>query len=239
MEKVEMDIKKATEAFWEQGFLVIEDFFSVGLMDRMNSMILDHFGMKPEWEHTDEFLTRSEVEVVPWFPYREGVTDNFDEVDNDPVFRSVSDSILGPGWRNLYCMAMFSKQGTRGQAWHQDCPPEDKERFNLNRLVYTHDVTPELGGGTLVVPGSHKKGEITTGGPHDAIEGQLTLYPKRGTLLFLHGHCWHRVLPVNGPYRVSTNFRAIPRDTPEDITDIAVYRNLRYRFSTHEVLEER
>jgi hypothetical protein len=31
----------------------------------------------------------------------------------------------------------------------------------------------------------------------------------------------------------------MPKDTPEEITDIAVYRNIRYRFSTAEVIEER
>jgi hypothetical protein len=47
------------------------------------------------------------------------------------------------------------------------------------------------------------------------------------------------VLPIKGVYRVSTNYRATPENTPEDITDVAVYRNMRYRFSTSEVIEER
>ena len=67
-----------------------------------------------------------------------------------------------------------------------------------------------------------------------------TLQPtKKGTLVLLHGHCWHSVMPVHGKYRVSTNYRAAPANTPDDVTDVCVYRNMRYRFSTKTVLEDR
>ena len=224
--------------FWKDGYLVLEDFFRGDLMDHINSIVLEHFGMKPDWEHPDEFISKSATEVVPWFPYEDGVND-FESIDNDVSFKALTEAILHAGWNNLYCMAMFSKHGTKGQAWHQDCPPENPARFNLNRLVYTHDITPETGGETLVLPGSHKMGVLSAGIPDEDIEGQEVLYPKKGTLVILHGHAWHRVLPVKGAYRVSTNFRAIPQGTPENITDIAVYRNMRYRFSTNEVIEER
>ncbi|HAA14124.1 MAG TPA: phytanoyl-CoA dioxygenase [Cytophagales bacterium] len=232
------DKQALADQFWEQGYLVLENFFEDTLMDRFNELILNHFGLQPGWEHSNEFLSKSATEVVPWFPQREGVTD-FDALEQDERFMGLSEAILGDGWNNLYCMSMFSKQGTKGQAWHQDCPPEDASRFNMNRLVYTHDITPEIGGATLVVPGSHKQGPVPAGVPDADIEGQVTMYPKKGTVVFLHGHAWHRVLPIHGAYRVSTNFRAMPKDTPEDITDIAVYRNMRYRFSTEEVIEER
>ena len=39
--------------------------------------------------------------------------------------------------------------------------------------------------------------------------------------------------------RFSTNYRAMPAGTPDDITDVCVYRNMRYRFSTESVVEER
>ena len=55
-------------------------------------------------------------------------------------------------------MAMFSKKGSQGQAWHQDCPPEDKSQFNLNRLVYTMDIDNSTGGQIPVVPCTHLGG---------------------------------------------------------------------------------
>ncbi|MDW3652055.1 MAG: phytanoyl-CoA dioxygenase family protein [Bacteroidia bacterium] len=229
--------EKAKE-FWSQGYLLLEDFFDASLMDELNQEVLSHFGINPEWEHSLEFIQKSATEVIPWFPIQEGNL-SFEVLEKDARMIALSTAILGANWQNLYTMAMFSKQGTRGQAWHQDCPPENQEQFNLNRLVYTHDIDESSGGQTLLLPQTHKVGPISVGEPHEELQGQLVLSPKKGSLLLLHGHNWHRVNPVHGPYRISINCRAIPAGTPEDITDIAVYRNMRYRFSSHEVIEER
>lgn len=233
-----MNYKELARQFWEEGYLHIEDFFDSRTMDTLNGIILDHYGVMPEWEHTDEFIQKSATEVVPWFPYREG-NNVMDIVEKDPRLVALTEAILGSGWSKLYFMSMFSKQGTKGQAWHQDCPPEDNDKFNLNRLFYTHDINDETGGKTIVLPRSHRMGALSVGDPHEDLDGQVVLSPTKGTLVLLHGHTWHRVRPITGEYRVSSNSRAIPSGTPEDITDIAVYRNMRYRFSTSEVLEER
>ncbi len=233
-----MDVKKYADEFWEQGFLHLPGFFDRNTMDTLNTIILEYYGMKPDWEHTDEFIAKSATEVVPWFPFREG-NNLFEVIERDRRLLALTKAILGEGWEKLYFMAMFSKNGTKGQAWHQDCPPEDQQQFNLNRLFYTHDIDEKTGGQTIVFPGTHGGGAIPSGNPHEDLEGQVVLSPKRGDLILLHGHLWHRVLPVHGEYRISANSRAIPKNTPEDITDIAVYRNMRYKFSTKEVIEER
>ena len=233
-----MDLNSYREKFWEEGYLVLEDFFAAHLMDTLNAIILEHYGLMPDWEHSDEFIQKSATEVVPWFPFREG-NNVFDVIEKDRRVQMITEAILGEKWGNLYFMAMFSKKGTRGQAWHQDSPPENHEQFNLNRLFYTHDINEQTGGQTIIFPKTHLGGAIPGGEPHEDLPGQLALSPRKGTLLFLHGHLWHRVLPVHGEYRVSANSRAIPFGTAEDITDIAVYRNMRYKFSTGEVIEER
>ena len=233
-----MNYQEYAQQFWEQGYIAIENFFDEALMDELNDRILHHYGMSPDWEHTKEFLEKSATEVVPWFPFREG-DGSFKPIEEDKRLKELTLSILGENWKSLYLMVMFSKKGTRGQAWHQDSPPEDGTKFNLNRLFYTHDITEATGGKTILVPGSHRKGVLPKGDPHEDLENQVVLAPKKGTLLILHGHAWHRVLPIKGEYRVSANARAIPAGTSEDITDIAVYRNIRYRFSTNEVIEER
>lgn len=232
-----MDFKKIAEEFWENGYMVFENFFPEELMDSYNKSIMNHFATNPESELDDEFSNKSEVQVIPWFPYREGKP-YFDGIDKDEKFNQITTSILQEQWDNLYCMMMFSKAGTIGQAWHQDSPPEDKAKYNLNRLVYTHDITEETGGSVVILPKTHKKGPLSIGDPHEDLEGQLVFKPKKGTVVFLHGHCWHRVLPAKKD-RISSNFRAVPLGTPEDITDICVYRNMRYRFSTSQVIEER
>ncbi len=232
-----MELEKIAQEFWDQGYIIFESFFDGKLMDAYNNIILEHYGLSPDREHTDEFITKSAVEVVPWFPYREGKP-LFDGIDKNEHFNAITDALLTKGWDNLYCMMMFSKAGSKGQAWHQDCPPESPAQFNLNRLVYTHDITEETGGEIVIVPQAHKAGVLPVGAPHEDIEGQVVYRPKKGTVIFLHGHCFHRVKPVKQD-RISSNFRAVPKGTPEDITDVCVYRNMRYRFSTSEVIEER
>lgn len=233
-----MNYSELASKFQEEGHLHLPGFFSDDLMVRLNNMCLEHFGMDPEWEHPDEFIKASNCEIVPWFPLREGVIE-FLEIENRADLKELTTAILGERWNSLYCMSMFSKQGTAGQAWHQDSPPDDPSKFNLNRLVYTHDITDEIGGQVAVVPGSHKRGIISVGDPNEDFEDQVVLSPKRGDLVILHGHCWHSVRPVTGAYRISTNFRAMPEGTPEQITDTAIYRNMKYYFPTNQILEER
>ena len=76
-------------------------------------------------------------------------------------------------------MVMFSGPGSQGQAWHQDCPPEHPQRFNLNRLVYTSDVDDETGGQVAVVPGSHRMGLLPPGDPSADLDGR-TAAPQAG-----------------------------------------------------------
>lgn len=233
-------------SFEESGYLVFENFFDDVLMDQMDSIIRGHFGDNPEFWHEEEFLAKSKTEVIPWFPQNPDLPDfdadkaaPFNHVESDRRLAQLTKALLGDDWNALYCMVMFSRQGTAGQAWHQDCPPENPSRYNLNRLVYTRDLTPEIGGQTIVMPGSHRMGELPVGEPHGDLEGQVVINPRKGTLVLLHGHTWHRVLPVKGSFRYSTNYRSCPAGTPADITDICVYRNMRYSFSSNSVVEER
>ena len=224
--------------FWQQGYLVIDDFFSVESMNNLQSIILGHYGLNPQYEHEAAFLSKSATEVIPWFPQRSG-EQAFDEIEHCANMQTLTEAILGEGWKSLYCMTMFSKKGSKGQAWHQDCPPNDPQQFNLNRLVYTMDINDQVGGEVLVMPGIHRQGQLPAGEVNENFSEQVILAPKKGTLVIIHGHTWHRVLPVKGEYRLSTNYRAIPENTSENITDICVYRNMLYQFSTSKVLEDR
>lgn len=233
-----MNFQSLATEFWQQGFICIDNFFDDQLMDCYQKHILNHFDHNPEFVHNQEFLEKSDTDVIPWFPQLDGI-DDFDIAEKDSRLIGLTEAILGAGWSSLYSMVMFSKQDSKGQAWHQDCPPEDKSKFNLNRLVYTMDIDDSVGGKTLVMPGTHKGGAITVGAIDEDFSDQFVLTPKKGTLVLLHGHTWHRVLPISGDYRVSTNYRCCPSGTADDITDTCVYRNMRYNFSTSTVIEER
>ena len=233
-----MDYEHLASQFWEAGYLAVDNFFEGGLLDELDQLIVEHFGETPDFLHTEEFVSQSKTEVIPWFPQNDGLS-AFDGVAELESLTELTRWILGDDWKALYCMVMFSRRGTVGQAWHQDCSPDVSDKFNLNRLVYTRDIDLATGGQIVVVPGSHRRGELPPGDPLADIEGQVVLEPRKGALLILHGHTWHRVLPVTGSIRFSTNYRATPLGTPEDITDICLYRNMRYCFSTKSVVEER
>ena len=235
-----------SEEFWQKGYLVLDNFFETELMDQLDRNIRNNFGDNPEFCHEKEFLSKSQTEVIPWFPqnpdlpeYSAETAAPFDSLEADRRLRQLTGALLGKDWSPLYSMVMFSRKGTAGQAWHQDCPPDDTEKFNMNRLVYTRNLSSEIGGQTVVMPGSHRMGELPAGQPHEDLEGQVVLSPAKGTLVLLHGHTWHRVLPITGAFRFSTNYRVCPAGTPADITDICVYRNMRYSFSSNSVVEER
>ena len=232
-----MDYAKIAEQFWEEGYIHIPGFIDGDKLADLDVIIQKHFGADPESVLNDEFIATAATEVVPWFPQREGFT-GFDFIENDERLENLTTAILGEKYENQYCMIMWSAAGTSGQAWHQDCPPEGKF-FNLNRLIYTADIQDEIGGQVVVHPKSHKIGELPVGDPHAAFDDQVVLKPKRGDLVLLHGHTWHRVLPVKTKYRSSTNFRAASLGAPEELTDICVYRNMRYQFSTSEVIVDR
>lgn len=239
---MKVDIPMAQEQFSELGFVYFPRFFDTDLMDRVDKACRTHFGNQPQYAHDIHFISKSKAEIVPWFPQRDGDDQDkelFDEIDAYEGFATLTEALIGPKWSNLYSMAMFSKQGTVGQAWHQDCPPENGLRHNLNRLIYSEAIRQEIGGEVVLMPGSHRNGVLPVGDPVEDMQGQMVLRPGKGDLLFLHGHCWHKVLPVHGGTRYSVNHRAVPAGTPADITDICVYRNMRYRFSTAEVVEER
>ncbi len=241
-----MDFETLASGFWEQGFLVLENFFDPELMSEMDRNIRDFFGDNPQFWHEEEFLSKSKTEVIPWFPqnpdlpeYSADAAAPFDRLEQDERLKQLTKAILGVGWNPLYSMVMYSRKGSSGQAWHQDCPPENESRFNLNRLVYTRELSDDIGGQTVIMPGSHRHGELPVGDPHEDLAGQVVLQPRKGTLVLLHGHTWHRVLPITGPFRFSANYRACPKGTPADITDICVYRNMRYCFASNRVIEER
>ena len=222
-----MNLEHMRREFWQNGYLALHDFFDPDLMDEIDRKIRAHFGDNPEFRHGQEFLNKSRTEVIPWFPQNPELPEYslktaipFDRLEENERLKRLTAALLGDDWRPLYSMVMFSKKGTTGQAWHQDCPPENAGQFNMNRLVYSRDLSEEIGGQTVVMPGSHRMGELPVGEPHEDLEGQVVLKPRKGTLVLLHGHTWHRVLPIKGEFRFSTNYRACPAGTPANITDI-------------------
>ncbi len=117
-----MKMTDLSKTFWQQGYLVIDDFFSTESMDSLQSVILEHYGLDPKYEHEAAFLSKSATEVIPWFPQKSNER-IFDEIEYCKKMKTLTEAILGEHWKSLYCMTMFSKKGSKGQVWFQDCSP--------------------------------------------------------------------------------------------------------------------
>jgi len=233
-----MDFIELSKLFHKNGYVYIEDFFSPMLMDEYQIEISNHFKKDNNYKHNKSFIEKSKTDVIPWFPQIEG-KEKFNVIENNQRLCDLTEVVLGSEWKPLYCMVMYSNKSSNGQAWHQDCSPNDDGIFNLNRLVYSMDINNSTGGEVCVIPGSHKKGVIPRGSATDEIEGSVTISPLKGSLLLLHGHTWHKVLPILDNVRVSTNYRCVPKNTPNNVTDVAVYRNMLYRFSDGKIITNR
>ena len=233
-----MNFDQLSKKFYKNGYVYIENLFSESLMDAYHEKILNHFASNSKHIHDESFLDKSDTDVIPWFPQLDGEK-IFSIVEDDIRLKNLTENILGKGWRSLYSMVMFSSRSSNGQAWHQDCASEDKCFFNLNRLIYTMDINASTGGEIVVIASSHKKGMIPPSASGKNIGDEIVISPKKGSLLLLHGNIWHKVLPINNNIRASTNYRCVPKNTPDDITDICVYRNMLYRFSDKRVLVNR
>jgi hypothetical protein len=46
-----VELERLTDEFWSNGYLVLNDFFDHGLMDRLDGLIRGHFGDDPEYRH--------------------------------------------------------------------------------------------------------------------------------------------------------------------------------------------
>lgn len=217
------------EEFQRSGVLVLPRFYAEAELHPVRAEMDAYFA--DILTRANEMLASSRAgqenfacDVVPWDPIQEN-NQAFLEFVRHRRLAQVTEMVLGPGYVDGGSLVMFSVGGGQGQAWHQDCPPDNPADFNLNRLIYPANVSLE-DGAIVVVPGSHRRGRIPPGGHQDFIAGEVVLTPEAGTLVLLNGHVFHRVTPnLNRLPRVSVNFRAFPAGTPPDVTCIGIYRN--------------
>ena len=172
-----MNINQLANSFHLNGYVYIENFFDRNLMDLYQNKILDHFALDSSYKHESDFIKKSDTDVIPWFPQNDGEK-AFNIIEQDKRLKNLTEAILGPGWKSLYCMVMYSNKSSNGQAWHQDCDPSNSNIFNLNRLIYTMDINKISGGEVELIPCSHKKGIIPPISEGDDLDGSITIEPK-------------------------------------------------------------
>ncbi len=226
------------EQFQRDGFVVLENFLAHADLDPVNAALDEHWRTATAAGEADAqkaAFAHIKCEVLLWWDAdRENPA--VDALYRHPALAQATDEILGPGYDRLHTLIAYSLPGGTGQAWHQDCRAKDPAKFNVNRLVYTQHTTRE-DGAVVVVPGSHKL-DLPVGGEQDDLPGQVIICPTAGTVVFLHGRCFHRVLPNRSARRrVSVNFRVKSPGTSENILYRPVYRHMtldeREKFNAH------
>ncbi|MDX2065647.1 MAG: phytanoyl-CoA dioxygenase family protein [Fimbriimonadaceae bacterium] len=218
------------DRFETDGYVVVEDFLAAEDLVRLNAALDEKYAQwQAEARQIQELGDAFACDVLAWDPVREGHP-VFCEIANSAALDAITYDLLGDGYGTQTSLIMFSVPGGRGQAWHQDCPPDDAGFFNLNRLIYPRDATLDRGA-IVVVPGSHRLGPIPPGDHQESLLGEVVLTPRAGTLVLLHGHVYHRVTPnLTDEPRNSVNFRALPPGVPDWVTCVAIYRTGRARF---------
>ena len=219
--------------FAKYGVLIIPGFLSPERVHELNAVIHTHyrpivrdrFGIDAVGRAGVEF----ECEVISWDPIAENVI-VFEELAADDRLEWLTTAVVGEGFSSRTGLVMWSVGGGKGQAWHQDCPPDDPTRFNINRLFYMQDTGID-DGAVVLVPRSHRAGRISEGGAQDPLPGEITLTPTAGTLVLVHGHLFHRVTPnVSRRPRVSVNLRTYPAGVPDNVNRVGIYRNGAFDF---------
>ena len=62
----------------------------------------------------------------------------------------------------------------------------------MNRILFTRDYDAGQGQ-LLVVPGSHRRGDLPAGQPFEPLPGQIALTPMANSAVFLHTRTFHCV----------------------------------------------
>ncbi len=115
-------------------------------------------------------------------------------VQSGPLLETLLDEWLGPGWQHLSFISNISYPGCHPQGMHQDqsliAPYLPVEAPVLVNTVYILQDVDEVNGGTLLVPGSHRRS-----GEGDELFGQLppaiNLEAAAGTVLLMDGRVLH------------------------------------------------
>lgn len=218
------------EQFERDGVVVLEGFFSRDELREVNALLDEHWRVhSPAARDNRPGFEQYKCEVLAWDPVAQNV-EAFRALRDHPGLADASRQIMGGAFNHLASLVMFTLPGGVGQAWHQDCRGGDPGAYNVNRLIYTRDVD-ERSGMVVCVPGSHRLGDIPPGDAQGEMPGELRLCPSAGTVVFLHGRCFHRVTPnrTDQP-RISVNMRVTPPGAGAEVTRFGVYRNGVYDF---------
>lgn len=130
-----------------------------------------------------------------------------------PVLMEACEALLGPRFRISSVGAITTYPGNERGHWHADWPyngtlatclpvPYPDALINLSAIFMLTEFTRETGG-TLIVPGSHRKlDNPSTGNGVDRLAplpSETQVEGRAGSVLFYDSRLWHAVAPNRSP----------------------------------------
>ena len=194
--KPKKDIEQLRQDFHEWGYCLVEDGLSVEQNQLVYQRVMDQ--AKAERELGIAYLSEAQQHV--WSLVNKGdvfnrcMTLDTDAIQAGLLIEQLLDEMLGSGWHHLSYIANISFPGCHPQGMHQDQGLVGAYKFLdapvLVNTVYVLQDVDEVNGGTLVIPGSHRR-YIEGNGTFGKLPPPINLEAPAGTVMLMDGRVLH------------------------------------------------
>ena len=194
--KPEKEIAQLRQDFHEWGYCLVEDGLSVEQNQLVYQRVMDQ--AKAERELGIAYLSEAQQHV--WSLVNKGdvfnrcMTHDTDAIQAGLLIEQLLDEMLGSGWHHLSYIANISFPGCHPQGMHQDQGLVGAYKFLdapvLVNTVYVLQDVDEVNGGTLVIPGSHRR-YIEGNGTFGKLPPPINLEAPAGTVMLMDGRVLH------------------------------------------------
>ena len=194
--KPEKEIAQLRQDFHEWGYCLVED----GLSVEQNQLVYQRVMDQAEAERELGIAYLSEAQQHVWSLVNKGdvfnrcMTHDTDAIQAGLLIEQLLDEMLGSGWHHLSYIANISFPGCHPQGMHQDQGLVGAYKFLdapvLVNTVYVLQDVDEVNGGTLVIPGSHRR-YIEGNGTFGKLPPPINLEAPAGTVMLMDGRVLH------------------------------------------------
>ena len=194
--KPQKGIAQLRQDFHEWGYCLVED----GLSVEQNQLVYQRVMDQAEAERELGIAYLSEAQQHVWSLVNKGdvfnrcMTHDTDAIQAGLLIEQLLDEMLGSGWHHLSYIANISFPGCHPQGMHQDQGLVGAYKFLdapvLVNTVYVLQDVDEVNGGTLVIPGSHRR-YIEGNGTFGKLPPPINLEAPAGTVMLMDGRVLH------------------------------------------------
>lgn len=190
------DVDRLRWDLLEWGYCLIEDGASPEQTERLRARAEDQAAaeralgvahLSPAQQHLWALVNKGDVFV-------ECMTHEPQAVQAGPLIEHLLDDMVGAGWNHLSFIANISFPGCHPQGLHQDqallAPYRTEAAPALVNTIYVLQDVDEVNGGTLIVPGSHRRYR-NADGTFGAVPPPINLEAKAGTIVLKDGRTLH------------------------------------------------